>query len=250
MRWKRGSRLKLVDEGEASASVRAVFDEVRHCLGVSQVPILYRAYAATPQFLQLHWDVFRPVLETRRFFQLGARIAAEAYTRAQSYLDIPDLSLESGDTGTEGAQAPGSPELSHALDYFQYLDPLLLLIAAAQMQAFEGPVGQAGAIPEKWSPSPSFLAPRFLSLEGAPPGVQRIWDERGRILNLAFVPDEDRAVAVWPSLYRMCYSDLRKLVVSPLYANCQYRIDESAWGLANEFRCKWKSRFPACWKPA
>ena len=91
MTWKRGSRLKLVSEAEASPPIRAIFDEVRHSLGVSAVPILYQAYAAVPRFLELHWEALRPALNTRAFFRMGERLAAEAYTRAQSYFAIPDL---------------------------------------------------------------------------------------------------------------------------------------------------------------
>src|SRR5271166_6376387 len=91
MKGKKGNRLKLVSEADAPAPVRAIFDEVRHCLGVPSVPMLYLAYAAIPQFLDLHWRAFKPVLQTRQFFALGARLAAEAYTRAQSYFEIPDL---------------------------------------------------------------------------------------------------------------------------------------------------------------
>src|SRR6185369_12117364 len=90
MKWKRGSRLKLVSEAEASPPICAIFDEVRHSLGVPAVPILYQAYAAVPKFLELHWEALRPALSTRIFFHMGERLAAEAYTRAQSYFAIPD----------------------------------------------------------------------------------------------------------------------------------------------------------------
>ena len=78
MRSKKGSRLKLVSEADAPLPVRAIFDEVRHSLGVPSVPILYLAYATMPHFLELHWKAFRPALQTRQFFTLGARLSAEA----------------------------------------------------------------------------------------------------------------------------------------------------------------------------
>jgi len=85
MRWKRGNRLRLVSEDEAPSRTRKIFDEVRRDLGLPVVPVLYQAYAVFPEFLELHWEAFRPVVQSRQFFQLGARLAAETYTRAQLF---------------------------------------------------------------------------------------------------------------------------------------------------------------------
>src|SRR5437868_4348400 len=91
MRWKRGNRLKLVTEADAPSRTRQIFDEVRHALGLPEVPFLYQAYAAYPVFLELHWQSFCPSVESQQFFQLGDRLAAEAYTRAHNYFGVRDL---------------------------------------------------------------------------------------------------------------------------------------------------------------
>jgi len=231
MTWKRGSRLKLVGEAEASPPIRAIFDEVRHSLGVPAVPILYLAYAAVPRFLELHWQALRPALRTRAFFRMGDRLTAEAYTRAQSYFAIPDLQL------LRKSELDGDLEiasLAGALEYYQYLDPLLVLITAAQMQAFDGAVGSATESVENGSPRLMAQAPELATYELAGAGLHRIWEERRRNLDLAFIPDEHRAAAVWPGTYQQCWFALKDLVASPLYADCQYRIGESAWGLVRD----------------
>src|SRR6185312_9414151 len=129
MRSKRGSRLKLVSEAEASPPICAIFDEVRHNLGVPAVPVLYQAYAAIPRFLESHWQALRPALGTRDFFRMGRRLAAEAYTRAQSYFAVPDLRASQEIELGENREIAS---LIGALEYYQYLDPLLVLITAAQ----------------------------------------------------------------------------------------------------------------------
>ena len=152
MRWRRGNHLKLVGEAEAPPPTREIFDEVRHSLGVPVIPPLYQAYAAYPQFLEMHWQAFRPAVESRQFFLLGARLAAESYTRAHNYFDVGSLApRELHGNGTAGLS------LAQALDYYQYLDPLLLLIASAQMQAFEGPAGSEQIAPEP-AQHPSFAS--------------------------------------------------------------------------------------------
>jgi hypothetical protein len=228
MRWKRGNRLRLVSESEALPGTRAIFDEVRHGLGLPIVPTLYQAYAAFPDFLAVHWEAFRPVIQSRQFFGLGARLAAESYTRAHSYFDIPSLTVYD-------SRSDVSPKLpiAQVLDYYQYLDPLLLLISCAQMQALEGPIGQDGSSDPANHPE-FMVAPCFLDEGQASPAVHRIWEERRRVLEVAFVSDEHRALACWPDLYRDYWFSLKGLLQSPLYADCQYRVGQSAWTMARE----------------
>jgi hypothetical protein len=233
MSWKRGNRPKLVAESEASAPTRRIFDEVRNRLGVPVVPKLYQAYAAFPRFLELHWQAFGPALQARQFFLLGARLAAESYTRAHNYFQVRNLS--SRDLVSDSS---GVLPLAQVLDYYQYLDPLLLLIVAAQMQAFEGPIGQQQENPQIAN-HPSFpVAPRLLSDAEATPGVHHIWDERRRMLELAFISDEHRALASCPKFYAEYWQALRDLLRLPLYPDCQLRVGESAWSLTRELPAK------------
>ncbi len=229
MRWKRGQRLKLVSESEASDSAREILGEVRRSLGVPAVPRLYQAYAAFPQFLEVHWQAFRPVLQSRQFFLSGSRLYAESYTRAHNYFDI--RSFPHYDITTKES-TPLS--LSEMLNYYQYLDPLLLLISAAQMQAFEGPVGQP-VKNLKPAEHREFASEPLLLRDGeANPELQRSWNERRRLMDLAFVSDEHRALACWPDFYAEYWKALKELLESPVYADCQYRLGDSALSVAGE----------------
>lgn len=229
MRWKRGSRPRLVNEGDASLRTRAIFSEIRERLGLPVVPLLYQAYAVFPDFLELHWQSFRPLIESRQFFVLGARLAAECYTRAHNYFVVESLA------GREAESVANvTLPLSRVLDYYQYLDPLLLVITAAQMQAFEGASGDSSGNPDHAQHASFPVAPRLLSDGEATVAVQRIWEERRRILELAFVSDEHRTLACWPEFYQRYWPGLKNLLQSPLYADCQYRIGESALKLAHE----------------
>jgi len=229
MRWKRGSRLQLIGEGDASPRIRAIFADMRECLGLPVVPPLYRAYAVFPDFLERHWQSFRPILKSRQFFVLGARLAAESYTRAHNYFAIGHL-----DERESGSVSEVALPLSQVLDYYQYLDPLLLLITATQMQAFEGPSGEPAGITQDARHASFPVAPRLLCDTEASPTVQRIWEERRKLLELAFISDEHRALACWPDFYQQYWAALKGLLQSPLYEDCQYRIGESALRLARE----------------
>jgi hypothetical protein len=244
MRWRRGNRLKLVSDTDAPARTRVIFDEVRHALGVPVVPFLYQVYAAYPAFLERHWEAFRPAVESKAFFLLGDRLAAESYTRAHNYFAIRDMSPRPA-LAEEWASPQPCLSLTQTLAYYQYLDPLLLLTAAAQMQAFEGPIGQKQETTEI-AAHPAFPTSPTLLPEGkAPVAIHRIWDERRRLVEIAFVSDEHRALAMWPAFYQEYWGALRELVQSPLYHDCQYRIGESAWGLARELPARIETNVPS-----
>ena len=229
MRWKRGNRLKLVSESEAPDRTRKILREVRESLGVPCVPKLYEAYAAFPKFLEVHWEAFRPVVHSRQFVVLGARLAAESYTRAHNYFDVPVLPQVEA-----GRRPVRTLSVSQVLDYYQYLDPLLLLIAAAQMRALEEGVGAPKGRVDA-AVHPEFVAaPCLLGDAEAPPAVQRSWQERGRLLELAFISDEHRALACWGDFYLAYWVALKDLFASPVYADCQYRLAESALHMAGE----------------
>jgi hypothetical protein len=239
MRWKRGQRLKLVSETDASGPVRAILQEVRHSLRVPVVPNLYQAYAAFPEFLDLHWQAFRPALQSERFFSLGCRLAAESYTRAHNYFEIPALPQSEADP-----QGLALLPVAKVLDYYQYLDPLLLLVTAAQMQAFEGPIGQAAG-PAEPARHPGFpLAPSLLCDGQAHPGVQRSWNERRRFFELGFFSDEHRALACFPEFYTAYWTALKELLQSPVFADCQYRLADSAMEIAAELPARVETGIP------
>ena len=229
MRWKPGNRLKLVGEADVSTRTRTLLREVRESLGVPVVPKLYQAFAAYPEFLEIHWKAFRPAVQSRQFFVSGARLAAESYTRAHNYFDIPAL------RHCEGVSPLAARlSISQELDYYQYLNPLLLLIAAAQMQAFEGPIGNARGKAEP-AVHPDFLvSPSLLDEAQASPAVQRSWQDRRRLLELAFISDEHRALACYSDFYLHYWGALKGVLRSPVYADCQYRLADSALNMTAE----------------
>ena len=130
----RKRRLILVREADASGRTLEIFQEIKAALGVPHVNLIFQAYGAYPNFLDAMWKALRPALETREFFEHADRLRAEAYTRAHNYFVIPDLCSSIRDIQfSTGAQH----ELTDVVELFHYNNPLLLLITALQLQAFE-----------------------------------------------------------------------------------------------------------------
>src|SRR5436190_10687637 len=137
---KKQRRIPLVPEAQAEGRVLEIYREIMAALGIPHVNLLFQAYGAYPKFLEMHWQAIKPMLETAEFFTYADRIRAEAYTRAHNYFAVPDFCEEVQEMQlTTGARQ----ELTQIVELFHYNNPLLLLIVAAQMQAFdEGPVTQ------------------------------------------------------------------------------------------------------------
>jgi hypothetical protein len=229
--WKKGHRLRLIPEDEAEGGTRQVFSEIKQALGLPVLRIFYPALATYPQFLQLHWKMARPVLQTAEFFACADRLRADADTRAHNYLRIPDLCSS---PGSSRGIAADCQELAPALDLFHYADPLLLLLFAAQVQAMEGPIGDTAKTSSPAS-HPAFAeTPVFVAEESAPPEVRHRYEEIRRVLELPYVNAEYEAMARFPEFLAHYWELLRPLQQSPVYRESQYRIRESAWNLARE----------------
>ena len=127
-----------------------MFAEVKAALGMPYVSLLYKAYAAYPKFLDLHWQAFKPVVETQEFFDLAGRLRAEAYTRMHNYFRLPDLCAQL----TEESFSPGAQhELTRLIETLHASNPPVLLLAAAALQAFDKPIGRERKIHPAQAPS-------------------------------------------------------------------------------------------------
>lgn len=232
MPWRKGNRLKLVAENEASGRTLEIYSEIKQTLGVPQVNAIFQAFAVYPKFLDLFWQAMQPVAETQQFFHLGNRLRAEAYTRAHNYFLVPDLcsSAPAQRLSTEAQQA-----LSETVDMFHYLDPLLLLLAVALMQAFEKPVGQPHreSVPAE---HPIFLyRPALMGEESAPLQTKAVYEDMKRTLDVPVLSTAYQAFARFPAFLESYWSVLKPATQSALYALSHTGIRESAWCLLDEF---------------
>lgn len=226
------SKLMLVREREAQGRIREIFDEVKQALGVPGVPLLYQAYASYPEFLDLHWRAFKPLLSTGHFFALADRLRGEAYTRAHNYFQIGDL-CEPLD---HMSFSPGAKhQLEGVIELFNYKDPPVLLIASTQLLAFD----QAIAKGEPPSGSP-VQHPRFderpvlIEEQVASPTVKRIYDEIKRLLALPALNGDYKAFARWPDFLCEYWKALRPIVQSPAYREQQRGLAESSESMVKE----------------
>jgi hypothetical protein len=226
------SKLQLVREREAQGRTREIFDEVGQALGVPGVPLLYQAYAGFPEFLDLHWRAFKPLLATGHFFSLADRLRGEAYTRAHNYFQTGDL-CEPLD---HMSFSPGAKhQLQEVIELFNYKDAPVLLIASTQLLAFD----QAIAKGEPSSGSP-VQHPRFnekpvlVEEQMASPTVKRIYEDIKRALALPALNGDYKAFARWPDFLCEYWKALKPIVQSPAHREQQRGLCESSESMARE----------------
>lgn len=227
----RKRRLSLVREADASGRTLEIYQEIKQALGIPQVNAVFQAYGAYPRFLDLMWKLLRPAVDTREFFQCANRLRAEAYTRVHNYFAVPDLCSPIRQIHfSTGAQH----ELTHAVDLFHYTDPLLLLIAAVQFQAFED--GPAHVRVAKASADHPVFTEKLVMLteEAAPSPTRKIYDDIKRTLGVTSINADFQAFARWPDFLGFYWNALKPVVSSPLYGEHKHALRESALAFAND----------------
>jgi len=230
MPLSRKRKLSYVREGDASGRTLEIYQEIKETLGVPHLNALFQAYGAYPRFLDLMWTSLRPALDTREFFAHSDRLRAEAYTAMHNYFAVPDLDSRIRQIQfSTGAQY----ELAGVVDLFQYNDPLLLLIAAVQLQAFEdGPTHVRAAKNE--ADHPIFTQkPVVLTEEAAPAPIRKIYDDIKRSLGINFLSLDFLAFARWPDFLSLYWNALKGVISSPLYVEHKHALRESALALSS-----------------
>src|SRR3954463_6255250 len=184
MPLSRKRRLPLVRESDASGRTLEIYQEIKSCLGVPHVNVIFQAYGIYPKFLDAMWKALRPALETNQFFLHSDRLRGEAYTRIHNYFSVPDLCNDVREAHfSTGAQH----ELTDAVELFHYNNPPLLIITALLLQAFEdGPPHRRNA--DLGATHPVFTQ-QFVKIteEAAPPPIRKVYDDIKRTLGVSFI---------------------------------------------------------------
>ena len=227
---RKGLKRKPVAESEATGRTREIYAEIKSALGVPYVDVVFQAYGAYPEFLDLLWTSVEPALQTREFFALAERLRADAYTRVHSYLAVPDFCKPIAELRfSEGARK----ELTETAELFYYSDPILLMLSAAMFQAFDQPLGHK--VRPQPGPRPIFQRlPLFIPEPTAPPITRRIYDDIVRTAGTPVVNTAYRAFARWPDFLAHYWSVLRPITNSAVYHESLFGVNDTAMALAQE----------------
>lgn len=231
MPWKKGQRPKVVKEQEATGSTASLYQEIRQSLGLPYVPAPFQIFAAIPKFLELHWAAMRPLVATAEFFALAERLRADGYTCAHNYFHVPDLChrVENMRFSTGARQ-----ELTGAVDTLHHANPLVLLLMAAQLQAFDKKVGHPNDATTPAAPLPQRERLTLIDEERAPAPTRKLYDDIKRTTGLPIVTTDYLALARWPDFLAAYWQVLKPILESPLYRESASAVSDTAWELTRE----------------
>lgn len=201
-----------IPEAEATGKIKGVYDDIKSTLRTPIVASLFRALAVYPDYLQVAWLGLKPNVQTVFFEARADQLRAFA---AQS---LPVLSAPS-------APAPAL----QSLDVFHYLDPKLLLAAAALKTASTGQQPRLTELPrdEKRQIAPGVpkdVQPPALTAS-APADLFGQIESR---FALSTVPDEYQALAQWPDYLQGAWEAVLKLMAAPEYARLERQLRRMA----------------------
>ena len=213
MTWKRSGHPQAIAESEAYGATAALYGEIRSLLGVAQVPLLFRIYAAHGEFLSQFWEAVRPVVASSAFRDAARRLSADAYTRMHNYFEIGDA---------RHTATASLPELTRVVELLQQQDGALLLLLSFAAEAFDNPVGRPAAAQESAGPLPVLL-PTLPPAAGGPL-TEKILEEARRQFGTGTVPGEFSVLAHWPGFLQKIWEGWKQIAASPLLAACQHGL--------------------------
>lgn len=230
MPWRKGNKLKLVREADAGDRIRPIYEDIKQTLGLPFVNLVFQAFAVYPDFLERQWRAFKPLLQTGEFFEFSDRLRGEAYTRMHNYFAVPDICAR---LEKEKLSSGILQELTGVVELFHYNNPPLLLLLAAQLQAFEVRIGRE-ATPTA-ADHPVFTdRPALIEEDTAPPEIRRVYDDIKRTLGLPMINTDYKAFARYPDFLVAYWDVLKSVSQSPVYSESQQGMRESAWSLVRE----------------
>ncbi|MFQ5895630.1 MAG: halocarboxylic acid dehydrogenase DehI family protein [Nitrospinota bacterium] len=129
--------LEEVPEEAATGHIRETFEDIKGCLRVTTVNLLYRTLAKHPAYLVAAWDQLRPNVTTLFFERVAEKVRRTMVPPLSP--DLPNHEEELEELGYTDEQIR---QVGGVIDVFNYVNPKNLIVASALKASLEGfPVG-------------------------------------------------------------------------------------------------------------
>lgn len=234
MAWKR-HKLHAIKEAEADLTTSQIYFEIKEALGTPHVNTMFQVLASFPEYFSLLWERARPVVETQEFFAAAGRLRAEAYTRMHNYFTVPDLRQRAAEMSFS---AGALDELQRVVELYNANYPVLLLLCAAQVHAFENPetTVQRESRPAEhdWPGVSHTQRPIQVDEESAPPATRRIYDDIKRTMGTPFLGTCFLSLGRWPEFLEEYWTALKPVLATARFEQNSRALRESAMALAAE----------------
>jgi len=228
--WRIGSITpEPVSELKAEGDIQRVYHEIRQSLRVTGVNLNFRTWAAFDKFLPAVWDELRPNVETSLFADAAQDLREMALRSAESFR--PSESDSHPPLGESR-----SYQIRAALELYDAINPKLLVLTSAVLQALQGEriAGVAGADPPKIArgePAKMYA----MEMEDEKPAekvLRRLFKDIRKTLSLPRINSDYRTLALWPDYLARAWNRLRPLCPRPDFARAAAELRERSRALA------------------
>jgi hypothetical protein len=221
-----------ITEAEATADVKALYEDIQSTLRVSLVPWPFRVLAANPKYFRAVWDALKPTI-TKQFELAADAIRSHAASQTLQTLVGRDHRAKLRAAGYGGGRVQQVQE--HVL-VFHYANPKLLLIVAVLKEVLEGrpvPVKSVVVTPTGRGIPPGM--PKVKRIDQPTGKIAEIFSRIEKTFDLPKVSDEFRALAQWPEYLELAWGELQTIVQSDSYARVIEEIKRIAQQKTQEF---------------
>ncbi|MBI2843336.1 MAG: hypothetical protein HYX78_08045 [Armatimonadetes bacterium] len=228
-------RIELLSEGHSRGRVREIYQEIEHEFAVPLVGSMFRALAAYSDVLDSVWSQFKSNVGTQVFIDFSSRIRSNADAMAADTFELDDLYawMQGHECDKEDIR-----RIRYVLEMFHYLNPKLLLTAAAvdvAVNRIQSPnVSRRRPSPSR-TQEPEFptRAPQVM-LDQAPDQVKEVYFDVLDLMGIPIVPDDFQALGNWQNFIRRTWNDLKPVMRSTTYLEESQRLSRMAVELAQE----------------
>lgn len=221
-----------VPEALAEGARRAAYEDTKAVLGVPWMGVVTMAFSHYPTFWETLWQGLRPMCLTAEFATARAALRAVAEAEAQHLAPAP-----LGEALAARGYAPRErAEIAALIEVFSDGNmPYVLIATLARLLLEGGSFGSAGGAGTPVA-APVRAPGRLVLLEPhhAEPATGALYADIRARLGLPFVNTDYRALARWPSYFRLAWEGLRPHPGSPAHDAAQARIHAEALRLARD----------------
>lgn len=218
-------------EALAGGARRAAYEDTKAVLGVPWMGVVTMAFSHYPTFWDTLWQGLRPVCLSAEF--------ATAHTRLRALAEAEAAGLGPAPLGPALAATGYAPreiaEIAATIEVFSAGNMPYALIATLARHLLEGGIFGGGGPLTPVAPPVAPVA-RLVLMEAhhAEPATRALYADIMARLDLPFVNTDYRALARWPSYFRLAWEGLRPHPGTPAHEAAQARIHAGMLALARD----------------
>lgn len=205
---------------------RAAYDDTKAVLGVPWMGVVTMAFSHYPTFYDTLWQGLRPVCLTAQYREAKTRLRATAEAEA-ARLSPPPLA---GKLAERGYAPREIADIAATIEIFSVGNmPYVPIAMLARLLLEGGGFGEGASAPVPApAPAPPVASLVLMEPHHAEPATRALYEDIKARLGLPFVNTDYRALARWPSYFRLAWDALRPHIGTAAHEAAVANIHDAA----------------------